>query len=229
MRAAYPKGVEATYRRRLFQRLEVQRRLLREAVTRRADTIDPVALASLQAVRAVRRVFQVELAMDPLELLTLARRVDTWATTRTVKQAEQLIGITLDRPTDLEPLRARWVRDNAALVADLDAQLFDDVATAIVEGRTDLARVVQQRHGVARSRAELIAVNEVGSLNARITQRRQQQAGFSSYEWSSSGDSRVRPEHVALDGTVRRWDQPHPTEGHPGDAIRCRCVAIPVP
>jgi len=229
VRAAYPLGVEASYRRRLFRRLEVQRRLLREAVEpRRSDVVDAEALAVLQAVRAVRRVFLVDLAPDPLSLLPLAQRVDTWATRRTVQQAERLRAIRLDRPRDLAPLRARWAADNVRLIQSLDARLFDEVASAIQEGRTDLREVVQKRYGVARSRAELIATNEVGTLNAWVTQARQEEAGFDRYEWSTSDDDRVRDEHVALDGTIRRWDDPHPTEGHPGEAIRCRCVAIPV-
>lgn len=44
------------------------------------------------------------------------------------------------------------------------------------------------------------------------------------YMWRSVGDSRVRPEHAALDGTVRDFsDSPDP-----GDEINCRCWAEPV-
>jgi SPP1 gp7 family putative phage head morphogenesis protein len=68
----------------------------------------------------------------------------------------------------------------------------------------------------------------VAKLNGRITQHRQESLGVERYEWSSSGDERVRKAHRKLDGQVRRWDDPHPTEGHPGSAIACRCVAIAV-
>lgn len=44
------------------------------------------------------------------------------------------------------------------------------------------------------------------------------------YVWRTVGDSRVRPEHAALDGTVRDFsDSPNP-----GDEINCRCWAEPV-
>lgn len=45
------------------------------------------------------------------------------------------------------------------------------------------------------------------------------------YVWRSVGDSRVRPEHAALDGTLRDFsDSPDP-----GDDFNCRCWAEPVP
>lgn len=41
------------------------------------------------------------------------------------------------------------------------------------------------------------------------------------YVWVISGDDKVRPEHEALDGTVRSWyDSPRP-----GEEYGCRCHA----
>jgi SPP1 gp7 family putative phage head morphogenesis protein len=40
-------------------------------------------------------------------------------------------------------------------------------------------------------------------------------------------DDRVRPLHADRQGLIFRWDKP-PSDGHPGMAIRCRCVADPV-
>lgn len=226
MRGYHPTRIEGRYRRKLWRRLDVQRRLLHEVLTARADALDPAdALRLLNGVRAVRQVFEVDL---PPDVGGLARSVDTFATSQSTRLVEQIVGVKLSRPRDLEPLRRAWERDNAALIADLDRQLFDDVAEALREGRTDLVATLQARHKVARSRAALIADNEVGTLNSRISQHRMQEAGVDRYEWSTSDDERVRPEHARLDGTIRRWDDPHPTEGHPGEAIRCRCVALPV-
>jgi SPP1 gp7 family putative phage head morphogenesis protein len=62
---------------------------------------------------------------------------------------------------------------------------------------------------------------------------RQTQAGISEYEWSTSGDERVRSSHDELDGTRQSWDDPPVTNddgdtNHPGEDYQCRCVAIPV-
>lgn len=226
VRGYYPHGVERTYRRRLYRRLDVQGRMLRQVLAQRRDAIDPIeALQLLEGVRAVRRVFEVDL---PPDVSGLALRVDTHATIHAARMVERIVGVTLDRRRDLEPLRQRWERDNLLLATDLDRQVFDDATEAIREGSTDLAATLQRRLKVARSRADLIATNEIGTLNSRISQTRMEEAGVERYEWSTSDDEKVRPSHRALDGTIRRWDDPHPTEGHPGEAIRCRCVALPV-
>jgi SPP1 gp7 family putative phage head morphogenesis protein len=91
-----------------------------------------------------------------------------------------------------------------------------------------LTAKLEERFRVSQSRAKLIATDQVGTLNAKITQERQTSLGIEEYTWSSSDDERVRPLHQQLDDTVRRWDDPHPTEGHPGEPIGCRCSAIPV-
>lgn len=46
------------------------------------------------------------------------------------------------------------------------------------------------------------------------------------YIWVTMGDDKVRPEHAANAGLVFAWDDP-PSNGHPGNAPGCRCVAIP--
>lgn len=227
MRGFHPTGIEARYRRMLWRRLAVEAKLLREALTARSDALDPMeALRMLRGVQAVRRVFEVDL--PPPDLSGVSRAVDTFSTSQATRMVERVVGVTVDKPRSLEPLRKAWERDNANLIADLDRQLFDDVADALREGRADLAQVLADRHKVARSRAALIADNEIGTLNSRVSQARMEEAGVDRYEWSTSNDERVRPKHAALDGTIRRWDDPHPTEGHPGEAIRCRCVALPV-
>ena len=55
-------------------------------------------------------------------------------------------------------------------------------------------------------------------------------AGASRYVWTTMRDERVRPLHVALEGTIQRWDSPPLAglpdfHGHPGEAAQCRCQA----
>lgn len=90
-----------------------------------------------------------------------------------------------------------------------------------------LAELIQERIGVGESRAILIARDQTTKLNGAINEARQRDAGVKKYQWSTSGDERVREEHQSLDGETFGWDA-QPTEGHPGDAVMCRCVAIPI-
>lgn len=235
----FPLHLERQYARRLLRRLAVLRRFAEAALARRADN-EADAMRARMALEAARRAAGAVLPTDFGEsLVPTARAVDAFATRQTTRalgvlgvdvEADRRIGDRSQR--EMHRLHVGWARENVALTQDLDRRTWTDlaehVAEAVRDGRTDLAGVLEDRFGVAGSRARLIARDQIGSLNARITEARQRQIGIQAYEWSSSGDGRVRPLHRKLDGTIRRWDEPHPTEGHPGEAIACRCVAIPV-
>lgn len=98
----------------------------------------------------------------------------------------------------------------------------------------DLRRELVEQQGFSKSRAELIARDQVLKFNGELTQVRHREAGVDRYEWSTSGDERVRSEHAALDGTIHRWDDPPVVDQkrnrrhHPGEDFQCRCTAIPV-
>lgn len=91
-----------------------------------------------------------------------------------------------------------------------------------------LSEHLQARYGISKSRANLIARDQVLKLNGQINGHRQAAAGIAEYEWSTSRDERTRKSHRALQGTRHKWISP-PAVGHPGQDYQCRCVAIPVP
>lgn len=98
----------------------------------------------------------------------------------------------------------------------------------------DLAAALEEELGISRRRAELIARDQVLAANAALTKQQHQDAGVEQYEWSTASDDRVRPEHERVNGHVFRWDgEGAPGAGvkgasaHPGEAIQCRCVALP--
>lgn len=99
------------------------------------------------------------------------------------------------------------------------------------------------RLGISDRHARLIARDQVGKLNAQVTQTTQQLAGVDSYKWVTVGDERVRgdpgglypkarPSHYSLNGKTFSWHDP-PISGPgsqrnpPGMAIQCRCWASP--
>lgn len=95
------------------------------------------------------------------------------------------------------------------------------------QSNKDIEAALRRNFGMAEARARFVARDRLGSLNAQITQQKHERLGFQFYRWASAKDERVRPEHRALEGKIRSWSHPHPTEGHPGEAPNCRCVAIP--
>jgi SPP1 gp7 family putative phage head morphogenesis protein len=93
---------------------------------------------------------------------------------------------------------------------------------------------IQERLGVVRSRAELIARDQTLKLYGQIQEARQTAAGIEEYTWSTSDDERVRSRHQELEGTTQRWDSPPIVDrktgrrAHPGNDFQCRCAAIPI-
>lgn len=128
---------------------------------------------------------------------------------------------------------ARAFSDNLALIRSVPLQASEQIRErafdAWAEGRPELeiAELVKERLGVSTSRARLIARDQVQKLNGELTRERHLSAGVTSYRWLTARDERVRATHAARHGQVFDWSEP-PDDGHPGHAIGCRCVAVPV-
>lgn len=96
--------------------------------------------------------------------------------------------------------------------------------TSTTELKKSLAKLKQ----IGKNRSTLIARDQVGKFLGAVTQQRQKEFGVSRYEWSTSGDRRVRPSHKAHEGNIYNWNKPPAGTGHPGQDIQCRCTAIPI-
>ncbi len=136
-------------------------------------------------------------------------------------------------------LEAGFIRANTELLA-LPKRAREEVR-GVLEGplregiRVEEVRAkLEERLGVVRSRAELIARDQTLKLYGQIQEERQTDAGIEEYTWSTSEDERVRPRHQSLDGTTQRWDSPPVVDersgrrAHPGGDFQCRCSAIPI-
>lgn len=137
----------------------------------------------------------------------------------------------------LEQLESMWIRENLDLISSIEAETLRKlrwelsqriVATAGDESlKTALADYIENQARIESNRAVLIASDQVGKLNGRLMRYEQQRAGITHYRWETMQDSRVRPTHRERQGEIFSWEEP-PSDGHPGEAVRCRCVADPV-
>jgi SPP1 gp7 family putative phage head morphogenesis protein len=97
-----------------------------------------------------------------------------------------------------------------------------------------IQRQLQEATGASKSRAALIARDQVLSLNAQVTRDRHAAAGITEYVWRTSRDERVRSRHKELEGTRHAYDDPPVVDAatgrraHPGEDFQCRCTAEPV-
>lgn len=128
-------------------------------------------------------------------------------------------------------------RANVELITSLPEEYFDLIEEAVTKswaagGRwEDVAERLAEIDGISEGRADTIARDQTSKMNASFNEARQSAAGIEEYEWSGSLDEPERESHRDMEGTRHRWDDPPLVDDenvHPGEAILCRCVAIPV-
>lgn len=227
-----PRAVELWYELQLRQASrvwarKVQARLLRaarEVTGERADA-SPEDAAGL-----------ADAGLDTLGSLTRTLATVAERTTRHSQTEFRRLGIRVrDGEPKLGKLIARWRKRNVSLVTKLfksEAKKLEKLLTE-GEGRTykALAGEIQERLGIATRRAELIARDQVLTLNAQINQERQAAAGITEFAWTTAGDERVRQSHRELDGRRFKYADPPLVDGVkalPGEPVQCRCVAYPI-
>ena len=211
---------------------------LREVAGRREDA-DPVRfgdlLVRLERIVA-RRLSIVDEFGERLARVNLADMRD-------------VLRIDLDsEPPRVVRALERWRRENVDLITSIPKRLHADVRDVVRRAAREGTRVeaisaeLAERFGVSRSRANLIARDQILKGNADLTRSRCQDAGVTRYRWSTSRDERVRgtpggkwPKglHYALDGRIFSFDDPPIVNlggerGNPGEDYQCRCVAIPI-
>lgn len=126
-----------------------------------------------------------------------------------------------------------FAAENVSLISSIPEDYFRQVEGIVMRnfraGRRaeDFQQEIEDRFGVAESRAALIARDQVSKLNGDLTRVRQTSLGIEHYIWRTSQDERVRDSHAALEGKKIAWDDP-PEVGHPGEDYNCRCNAEPV-
>lgn len=150
-------------------------------------------------------------------------------------QFRSVLGVNpLRNETYLEPQVEAFTARNAALIKSIPTQSAAKIETIIRTGveagetSATLAGKIQKELRSTRTRAKLIARDQINKFNGALTELRQTAVGVENYIWSTSNDERVRPNHQNKDGKIFDWNNPPSDTGHPGEDIQCRCVAIPV-
>ncbi len=137
------------------------------------------------------------------------------------------------RDDDLVDLLSVRSEEFNRLIRNLSQDVRDRIErqtlSSIFEGKgnAEIAKSLQEIGGIGRNRARLIARDQASKLNAAQNQFRQEQAGVTHYVWRTILDGRERPEHNARNKKTFAWAKP-PSDGHPGQAINCRCRGLAV-
>ena len=244
-RAARPDRIAAEYQRALGPVVgslldllaELVRELEREWQTlpgQRTDNDQDVARLVKRTTDKLARAIKAESVL-PIASKYGAATSD-FQRAQLVKQARASVSIDVRKLAGLDrnvPAQlVTFAKTNAQLVTGLGQRMADDIAEIVQDGVVSgsrwetIAGRLAHAGQVTESRAALIARDQVGKLFGDINKQRQANLGVTRYVWRTVRDNRVREEHEALDGDSIAWDSP-PAEGHPGEAVNCRCYADP--
>lgn len=182
------------------------------------------------AIGRGRAAFAKRFPADRVEATLGKLATTTTSASRRIARAALPVGLgdavgalALDGPALLA------VRAGRKLLRSVGRDYGAQVRRLLREGKTpsELRQALTERASVARSRADLIAIDQTHTLNARATQAIHRVAGSKSYVWRTQLDDDVRPEHQDREAVTFEWAN-KPSDGHPGEPIRCRCWAEPV-
>ena len=228
--------------------LKALRVILRELARETRENIVPLAVAEIQANRAMMRDAEQSwfdrLISRALGLATAAGEMVNRIlgleaerhTSAFAAAAKRVLGVDLSavvRQEDLEGYLTTAAARNAALIKgladDTVKRVQQTVTTAVINGRsaTDLRKELTRQFQISDSRARLIARDQIAKFNSDLNRIRHQQAGLTEYVWRTSADERVRERHRRLEGKVYKYGEPTGAEQGlpPGQPINCRCVA----
>lgn len=228
--------------------LKALRSILRELAKETRENIVPLAVAEIQASKAVTRDadrtwFQALIALSSRlvwiseAMVNRILRLESQRhTKRFMETAKQALGIDLAavvRDEDLEGYLIAAATRNAALIKGLADETVNRiqaiVTNAVINGRSakDLKAELTKQFQFSDRRARLIARDQIAKFNSDLNRIRHQQAGVTEYRWRTSADERVRDLHRKLEGKVYKYGEPTGAEQGlpPGQPIQCRCIA----
>lgn len=156
----------------------------------------------------------------------------------------QAIGVNVALPgTEMSGNVDAWAEENTALITNLAQSYVSKIATTVNSGFREglswrsISQNIQNETAVSKRRANLIARDQVATMNMQVTQQRAKDLGIKQFKWRTMEDQRVRgnpsglypkakPSHYARNGKTYNWSEGAGSQDSlPGQGINCRCYA----
>jgi SPP1 gp7 family putative phage head morphogenesis protein len=133
------------------------------------------------------------------------------------------------------------VSENVDLIKSVGDQYLNKIKRSVYksitsgDGLQTILKTINKTGEVTQRRAELIARDQTSKVYSQVNKVRMEKIGLKKFEWMhSGGGAHPREDHIKLDGKVFSFsnlpviDSRTGGRGVPGQAINCRCRAIPV-
>lgn len=208
------------------------------------DAIARGSMAEQQAIDRMRTKAQ-ELSTQAI-IIPAAEELSRSTLEDLHKQFEKLTPEDLHIPVEMnaemeEKVRKDYTENIHLSINNLSQEMTERlryrVEQAVGQGMraSELKEILMAEYGISKNRAKFIARQDTSLFVAKYRQVRYEEASINEYQWSTSHDERVRPDHIALNGMIFSWDNPPITNratgarNNPGEDFGpCRCVALPV-
>lgn len=203
---------------------------------RRETRLDTYGELITETFGDVEVAFTREFQKPDIEPATeiFAKRTSDFNRKQVDRQFYSVLGVN---PIRSEPYLASqvnaFVERNVALIKTIPVDYFKQIETIIrvrvEEGvsTTAIANEISEKFSSTKKRARLIARDQIGKFNGKLTELRQREVGVTHYIWITAADERVRPNHRDADGKKVAWKSkglPVGSKGehlHPGFDYQC--------
>lgn len=237
--------------RRSLQNLNRELKLATAAISAQiAGGATPLQISNFIEQRLKSANARYEAAADKLAA-KMVTSVSSDNKQRIEKMLQNALGIDMVKLIDTGSIKEQLeiaIADNTRLIKSIPEQHFQKVSQAVLDNyrgipfdEGNLTNRLKKIGSITDNRAKLIARDQTKKLVSNINAIRQKEAGVQKYIWRNVGDNRVvgKPggkypkgnaqhmDHWNREGKTFSWDKP-PPDGHPGDAINCRCFAEPI-
>lgn len=248
----YPAGVAERYQRELDKMIRIMTRAYEREMNALWKELSPIttdaslASQSKLALNRLKKRF-AKLFNDTAPSITdrMLGGVDKASASSLKTSLKELSGgITLK--TDIMPaalkesIKAATI-ENVALIKSIPDQYHQRIEGAVMrsiqqggEGRKTIMNELANIGGMSVRRAKIIAEDQTRKATTAANTERVKALGIKKFKWlHSRGGVDKRPKHVAASGNIYSYDDP-PRIGDkgeqvlPGQAINCRCIAVPV-
>ena len=199
--------------------------------------------------RVERDLERVEQAFTAaITALAMERKISNMATqTRQAAVAglRQELSAMLDtdftpmfRQQPLDKFVRQTIQQNVRLIKSIASDQYGEIERLIYKGAREgwskdkISQKVFNQFDVSRGRANVIAMDQTGSLQGSINKNIQnEQLGLERFAWIGIPDNRIREKHAEIASNIGgqdcyRWDDP-PKGILPGMEVACRCWARP--
>ena len=196
--------------------------------------LDSTLSSSIDTVRVFMK-FKTDVSMSVLAR-RYAKEVNKFNNNQCVKVMQSEVVIP-----NIDKAISNFVNQNVRLVQGLSDEMARLLEQRIISGvkkgynAEQLQKSIQYRLGIdkgvfgtIKTRMELIAVDQIGKLNADLTQLRQTILGVEKYIWRTRRDNKVRKEDAEKEGEVFSWGATVAPFDAPGRKVRCRCWPEPI-